>query len=136
MPIKTSGLAEDQIGFGNGITESMIATLSGYKAITVLSSSTSFHAEKISMIDESIRDEFGVDYLIRGSMQVMGKNARLNLEITDLDASKVTVSKKRDFELDDIFGLAFRFILVLWESTSEKIQGWGVVDFRPYKTKF
>ena len=105
MPIKTSGLAEDQTGFGNGITESMIATLSGYKAITVLSSSTSFHAEKISMIDESIRDEFGVDYLIRGSMQVMGKNARLNLEITDLNASKVTVSKKRDFELDDIFGV-------------------------------
>ena len=105
MPIKTSGLAEDQMGFGNGITESMIATLSGYKAITVLSSSTSFHAEKISMIDESIRDEFGVDYLIRGSMQVMGRNARLNLEITDLNASKVTVSKKRDFEIDDIFGV-------------------------------
>jgi TolB-like protein len=92
MPIKTSGLAEDQTGFGNGITESMIATLSGYKAITVLSSSTSYHAEKISMIDESIRDEFGVNYLIRGSMQVMGDNARLNLEITDLNVSKVTVS--------------------------------------------
>ena len=103
MPIKTSGLAEDQTGFGNGITESMIATLTGYKAITVLSSSTSFHAEKISMIDESIRDEFGVNYVIRGSMQVMGENARLNLEITDLNVSKVTVSKKKDFRLEDIF---------------------------------
>ena len=60
MPIKTSGLAEDQTGFGNGITESMIATLSGYKAITVLSSSASFHAEKTKMVDESIRNEFGV----------------------------------------------------------------------------
>ena len=103
MPIKTSGLAEDQTGFGNGITESMIATLSGYKAITVLSSSTSFHAEKINMIDETIRDDFGVNYLIRGSMQVMGNNARLNLEITDLNVSKVTVSKKKDFKLEDIF---------------------------------
>ncbi len=103
MPIKTSGLAEDQMGFGNGITESLIATLSGYKAITVLSSSTSFHAEKISMIDEAIRDDFGVNYLIRGSMQVMGNNARLNLEITDLNVSKVTVSKKKDFKLEDIF---------------------------------
>ena len=36
-------------------------------------------------------------------MQVMGNNARLNLEITDLDASKVSVSKKKDFKLDDIF---------------------------------
>ena len=35
----------------------------------------------------------------------MGNKARLNLEITDLDASKVTVSKKKDFELDDIFGV-------------------------------
>ena len=59
----------------------------------MLSSSASFHAEKTKMVDELIRNEFGVDYLIRGSMQVMGNKAQLNLEITDLDASKVTVSK-------------------------------------------
>ncbi len=103
MPIKTSGLADNQKGFADGITESMIATLSGYKAIKVLSSSTSFHAEKTEMLNESIRDEFGVNYLIRGSMQVMGKAARLNLEITDLESAKVSVSKKKDFKLDDIF---------------------------------
>ncbi len=103
MPIKSSGLSEDQRGFANGVTESMIATLSGYHAIKVLSSSTSFHAEKTKMIDEAIKDEFGVNYLVRGSMQVMGNNARLNLEITDLKARKVSVSKKKDFKLDDIF---------------------------------
>ena len=103
MPIKTSGLSEDQKGFANGVTESMIATLSGYKAINVLSSSTSFHAEKTKMIDETIRDEFGVNFLIRGSMQIMGDDARLNLEITDLEDLKVSVSKKRDFNLNDVF---------------------------------
>ncbi|MDC3017893.1 adenylate/guanylate cyclase domain-containing protein, partial [Paracoccaceae bacterium] len=103
MPIKSSGLSENQKGFANGVTESMIATLSGYQAIKVLSSSTSFHAEKTNMINATIKDEFGVNYIIRGSMQVMGNNARLNLEITDLDASKVSVSKKKDFKLDDIF---------------------------------
>ena len=41
------------------------------------------------MLDNAIRDDYGVDYLIRGSMQVMGENARLNLEITDLKAAKV-----------------------------------------------
>ena len=95
MPIKSSGLSENQKGFANGVTESMIATLSGYQAIKVLSSSTSFHAEKTKMINKTIKDEFGVNYIIRGSMQVMGNNARLNLEITDLDASKVSVSKKK-----------------------------------------
>ena len=33
----------------------------------------------------------------------MGNNARINLEITDLKLEEVTVSKKRDFNLEDIF---------------------------------
>jgi adenylate cyclase len=103
MPIETSGLSDDQKGFARGITESMISTLSSYKAIKVLSSSTSYHAQKTEMLDNSIREDYGVDYLIRGSMQVMGNNARLNLEITDLKASKVTLSKKKDFKMEDIF---------------------------------
>ena len=59
MPIKSSGLSENQKGFANGVTESMIATLSGYQAIKVLSSSTSFHAEKTKMINKTIKDELG-----------------------------------------------------------------------------
>ena len=105
MPIETSGLSDDQQGFARGITESMISTLSSYQAIKVLSSSTSFHAQKTEMLDNAIRDDYGVDYLIRGSMQVMGDNARLNLEITDLKASKVTLSKKKDFKMEDIFSV-------------------------------
>ena len=103
MPIETSGLSDDQKGFARGITESMISTLSSYKAIKVLSSSTSYHAQKTEMLDNSIRDDYGVDYLIRGSMQVMGNNARLNLQITDLEAAKVIISKKKDFNMEDIF---------------------------------
>ncbi len=103
MPIKTSGLTDDQKGFARGITESMISTLSSYQAIKVLSSSTSFHAQKTEMLDNVIREDYGVDYLIRGSMQVMGNKARLNLEITDLKVAKVTLSKKKDFNMQDIF---------------------------------
>ena len=102
-PIKASGLSADQGSFVTGITESMISMLSKYKAIRVLSSSTSFHVIKTEMLDAEIRDQYGVDFLIRGSIQVMGNNARLNLEITDLKLEEVTVSKKRDFNLNDIF---------------------------------
>ena len=102
-PIKASGLLTGQEAFGTGITESMISTLSQYKAIRVLSSNTSFHVAKTEMLDAEIRDQYGVDFLIRGSILVMGNNARLNLEITDLKLEEVTVSKKRDFNLEDIF---------------------------------
>ena len=102
-PIKVSGLPADQEAFGTGLTESMISILSQYKAIRVLSSNTSFHVAKTEMLDAEIRDQYGVDYLIRGSIQVMGNNARLNIEITDLKLEEVSVSKKRDFNLNDIF---------------------------------
>ena len=102
-PIKASGLSTDQEAFGVGITESMISTLSQFKAIRVLSSSTSFHVGKTGMLDAEIRDQYGVDFVIRGSIQVMGDNARLNLDITDLKLEEVAVSKKRDFNLEEIF---------------------------------
>ena len=104
-PIKTTGLSEDQIGFANGVTESMISTLGGYNAITVLSSDTSYYAQKENMNNQSLADNFGVNYIIKGSMQVMDKNARLNLEITDVNSSEIVLSQKEDFNLDDIFAV-------------------------------
>ena len=105
MPLKATGLSEDQKSFANGLTESMISALSSYKAIRVLSSNTSFHAEKLGMTDESIAEEYKVNFLVRGSMQVMGNNGRLNLQIVDLNKKEVVVTKKRDFELSDIFNV-------------------------------
>ena len=104
-PIKASGLSEDQKGFARGITESMVSTFSSYKGIRVLSSSTSFHSEKENMTDKAVRDEYGVNFIIRGSMQVMGENARLNLEITDSKIGEVVDTRKRDFKLSDIFSV-------------------------------
>jgi TolB-like protein len=105
MPLKATGLSEDQKSFANGLTESMISALTSYKAIRVLSSNTSFHAEKLGMTDESIAEEYKVNFLVRGSMQVMGNNGRLNLQIVDLNKREVVVTKKRDFELSDIFSV-------------------------------
>ena len=105
MPLKATGLSEDQKSFANGLTESMVSVLSSYKAIRVLSSNTSFHAEKLGMTDESIAEEYKVNFLVRGSMQVMGNNGRLNLQIVDLNKREVVVTEKRDFELSDIFSV-------------------------------
>ena len=105
MPLKATGLSEGQKSFANGLTESMISALSTYKAIRVLSSNTSFHAEKLGMTDESIAEEYKVNFLVRGSMQVMKNNARLNLQIVDLNKKEVVITKKRDFELSNIFSV-------------------------------
>ena len=102
-PIKAVGLSDDQKGFARGITESMISTFASYKGLRVLSGSTSYHSEKTNMTDQAIRDEYGVNFVIRSSIQVMGKNARLNLEISDLKIGEIVETAKRDFVMDEIF---------------------------------
>ena len=101
--VNATGLSEDQQGFANGMTESMISTFSTYKGIRVLSSSTSTHVSANNMSDKDIRDEYGVNFVVRSSMQVMGDNARLNIEVTDIKKGEVVETAKRDFLLNDFF---------------------------------
>ena len=102
-PLKASGLGSDMKGFADGVTESMVSAFSTYKGVKVLSSNTSFHTIEKNMTDDQMRSEYGVKFIIRGSIQVMGENARLNLEVTDTAVGEVVATKKRDFELNDIF---------------------------------
>ena len=66
------------------------------------------------MNNQSLADNFGVNYIIKGSMQVMDKNARLNLEITDVNSSEIVLSQKEDFNLDDIFAVQDEISTKFW----------------------
>ena len=100
-PFKNLGSEDTSVS--NALTESLISSLSRYKGISVLSSSTSFHILETKMPDNEIAAYFGVKHAIQGSVQSFGKNTRLTVELNDLSKSKVVWSDKVDFLLDDIF---------------------------------
>ena len=100
-PFKNLGSEDTSVS--NAITESLISSLSRYKGISVLSSSTSFHILETKMPDNEIAANFRVKHAIQGSVQSFGKNTRLTVELNDLSKSKVVWSDKVDFLLDDIF---------------------------------
>jgi len=100
-PFKNLGSEDTSVS--NAITESLISSLSRYKGISVLSSSTSFHILETNMPDNEIAANFRVKHAIQGSVQSFGKNTRLTVELNDLSKSKVVWSDKVDFLLDDIF---------------------------------
>ena len=86
-PFKNLGSEDTSVS--NAITESLISSLSRYKGISVLSSSTSFHILKTNMPDNEILENLGVKHAIQGSVQSFGKNTRLTVELNDLSRSKV-----------------------------------------------
>jgi len=100
-PFKNLGGEDTSVS--NALTESLISSLSRYKGISVLTSSTSFHILKTNMTDNEIAEKFRVKHAIQGSVQSFGKNTRLTVELNDLSKSKVVWSDKVDFLLDDIF---------------------------------
>jgi len=100
-PFKNLGSEDTSVS--NAITESLISSLSRYKTLSVLSSSTSFHILETNMPDNEIAEKFGVKHAIQGSVQSFGKNTRLTVELNDLLKSNVVWSDKVDFLLDDIF---------------------------------
>jgi len=100
-PFKNLGSEDTSVS--NAITESLISSLSRYKMLSVLSSSTSFHILETKMTDNEIAEKFVVKHAIQGSVQSFGKNTRLTVELNDLSQGKVVWSDKVDFLLDDIF---------------------------------
>ena len=102
-PFKNITDPENKNKFSEALTESMIGSLSRYKGIRTLSSSTSFFVKENEMSPSEIFNKYAVNYIVTGSIQTFGDNSRINLELTDAKKDTVVWSNKIDFEISDIF---------------------------------
>ena len=102
MPIDVIGQSEVE-GIGKGVTESLIATLSKFVGVTVLSSSTSYHVAESGIAGMNLKTAFGIDHVVSGTVQYLGDAGRINLELVDLDDGTVSWSDKRDFTAESLF---------------------------------
>ena len=102
-PFKNITDPENKNRFSEALTESMIGSLSRYKGIRILSSSTSFFVKENEISPSEIFNKYAVNYIVTGSIQTFGDNSRINLELTDAKKDTVVWSNKIDFEISDIF---------------------------------
>ena len=102
-PFKNNSSTDAKDNLSEALTESMIGSLSKYKGIKILSSSTSFYAKENNLDSTEISEELGVNYIVRGSIQTFGNESRINLELNDAKKDTVVWSNNIDFEISDIF---------------------------------
>jgi len=100
---KFINIGSNDPAISNAFTESLVSSLSRFNGIKVLSSSTSVGISEKNISDEDVRENFGVNYVFEGSIQVFGKNIRLIIELVDFAENDVVWSDKFDFEINDIF---------------------------------
>ena len=86
-----------------GILEYLVANLTGVKDFKVLSSSFSNEILQKNYSDKEILQKFDANFILRGSLQILNDNIRMNLTLKDIAQEKQIWTQTKTTELENIF---------------------------------
>ena len=102
-PVITSGLGETQSVFNNGLTNSIISSLSKFDSIRVGPEKLSNLLTDREFDQKTLHIKHRVDFLINSSVLSSGEQARINIEVISLEKNEVISSTNKLINFDDIF---------------------------------
>ena len=91
--------------FSRGLTETLIASLSNLRDLTVISSDPAEAVETDSIDVRELGTRFGVQHVLDGSVQKAGDRVRINVQLLETKSGAHIWAEKYDRELKDIFEL-------------------------------
>ena len=114
IPIKTLGLIQE--GLDKAITQSFISNVNRFNGVKTLLSGIFYEVEKRQYNREGLKNELGVAHLVKSSLQSVGKNNRLSLELTKVNEQTIICSKQLEYKLDDLFEIQYEASLEFLKS--------------------
>jgi adenylate cyclase len=102
--VNMSGDPEQEF-FADGLTEDIITELSRFRDFLVISRNSAFvHKGKAVKVQEVAR-EFGVDYVLEGSVRKVGDRVRVTVQLIDAASDRHVWAERYDRKLEDIFAI-------------------------------
>jgi adenylate cyclase len=102
--VNMSGDPEQEF-FADGLTEDIITALSRFRDLLVISRNSAFvHKGKAVKIQDVAR-EFGVQYVVEGSVRKAGNRVRVTVQLIDAETDRHVWAERYDRELADIFAI-------------------------------
>jgi len=105
MPFENLSDDPDQTYFADGITEDIITELSRFPTLFVVARNSAFTYKDRDFAVDEVRAEFGVQYLIKGSVRKAGNQVRLTAQLLEAGSGAHIWAERYDRELADIFAL-------------------------------
>jgi len=102
--VNASGAAEQQF-FSDGVSESLIATLAQFDGLKVIGRSSSFRFRDGKEDARAIGAKLGVDHLIEGSVQRVGDDVRVGVELVRTADGSTVWTQRFDRPYKDLFAL-------------------------------
>jgi TolB-like protein len=107
--IDSSRLSDDDKKYVEGITGNVISSLSKSKSIRLVPTKTAQSFEKNEISSEQLFKTHGVKFLVSSSLQIVDSDARVNIEISDLEKKQIVISSIKDLKLKSIFEFQDQF---------------------------
>jgi adenylate cyclase len=102
--LNMSGDPEQEF-FTDGLTEDIITELSRFRDLLVISRNSAFvHKGKAVRVRDVAR-EFGVQYVVEGSVRKAGSRVRVTVQLIDAETDRHVWAERYDRELADIFAI-------------------------------
>ena len=105
MLFKSLSKDEEQAYFCEGFSEDLIAALSRFRKLLVVSGNASFSYRSSSKSPKEIGQELGVRYIVEGSVRKLGPRMRINSSLISVDRENTVWSNNFDTTMDDIFDI-------------------------------
>ncbi len=105
LPLANMSGDPEQEFFADGLTEDIITELSRFRDLLVISRNSTFvHKGKAVKVQEVAR-EFGVDYVLEGSVRKAGDRIRVTVQLIDAATDQHIWAERYDRKLEDIFAI-------------------------------
>jgi adenylate cyclase len=105
LPLANMSGDPEQEFFADGLTEDIITELSRFRDLLVISRNSTFvHKGKAVKVQEVAR-EFGVDYILEGSVRKAGDRVRVTVQLIDGETDRHIWAERYDRKLEDIFAI-------------------------------
>ncbi|HTR11724.1 MAG TPA: adenylate/guanylate cyclase domain-containing protein [Roseiarcus sp.] len=100
--VNMSGDPEQEF-FADGLTEDIITELSRFRQLLVISRNAVFVHKGKPIKAQEIAREFGVEYIVEGSVRKAGGRVRVTVQLIDGETETHVWAEKYDRKLEDIF---------------------------------
>jgi adenylate cyclase len=105
LPFTNMSGDPEQEFFADGLTEDIITELSRFHDLLVISRNSSFVYKGKAIKIQDVAREFGVNYVLEGSVRKAGNRVRVTVQLIDAETDRHIWAERYDRELEDVFAI-------------------------------
>jgi adenylate cyclase len=105
LPLANMSGDPEQDFFADGLTEDIITELSRFHDLLVISRNSTFVYKGKAVKVQDVAREFGVDYVLEGSVPKAGGRVRVTVQLIDAQTDRHVWAERYDRDLEDIFAI-------------------------------